>query len=165
MSEKSPLRPYAELMNEFRAKVEFLKARYGLEQQVIAADIGENPANLSRYLDRNKAQPCRLTKLIKMLSILNDRFSQEFQQIDLTNEPVALLQEQDTAEMTSESPQYIFARIKRLQQEIEALNNLLQAFTEITLEFIARSEERPASQLFEEIDRKKTEISKRPDTE
>lgn len=165
MSEKTPLRPYASLMNEFRAKVEFLRSRYGLEQQTIAEDIGEHPANLSRYLDKSKPHPCRLTKLIKMLSILDDHFSQEFQQMDLVNKPESPLPEQDTAKIIAAGPHAIFSQIKMLRQEIETLNRLLQAFTEMTLEFIARSEERPVSQLFEEIDRKKKEISKRPDTD
>ena len=56
MAEITSYQPYDELLKVFRQKIDYLKRKVHLEQQMIARDIGEYPANLSRYLDiKNRA--------------------------------------------------------------------------------------------------------------
>ena len=144
MSDQTPYRPYAEVLKEFRQKVDFLKTQYKLEQRTIASHIGEHATNFSRYLDKQKDKPCSLNKLQRMLLNLNRHYYRELQLSDAIAEP----------------PQPYGDR----QPPACEIAIPLQALTEMILEFIARSEQRPLPQLFEEFTRKKAEIAKRSST-
>ncbi len=141
MSDQTPYRPYAEVLKEFRQRVDILKTQYKLEQRTIASHIGEHATNFSRYLDKQKDKPCSLNKLQRMLANLNKHYHRELQ----LNDAVA------------ESAQPYGNR----QPPFGEIGIPLQALTEMILEFIARSEQRPVPQLFEEFIRKKAEIAKR----
>lgn len=168
MHEDITYRPYADLLKEFRQKVEYLKTLYHLEQRKIAAVIGTHPTNLSRYMDKKNDQPCSLRQLLKITARVDHHYSKELTHWAPADKPSGPYKK-DNANESMESPSnalsYKLTEITAMNLKLTAQYVLLQANTEMLLEFIARLEKKPEGQLFEELDRKKTEISKRTDAE
>jgi hypothetical protein len=97
---------YAELLKEFRQKVEYLKRKYRFQQQQIAANIGEHPSNVTTYLNIRIDRPCSLRKLLTLLSRLNDHYAGE-----LVESPEPVLD--------------IHLELRALQNRLKVIHNLL----------------------------------------
>ena len=78
MSENSVYRPYADLLEEVRQKVEYLQEIFGLQQQQIAKTI--KILNISRYVNREIPRPCRLSTLLKIVKGLHRHYDTQLAQ-------------------------------------------------------------------------------------
>ena len=138
MPETTSHQPYAELLKEFRQKVEFLKKEYHLEQRQIAASIGEYSTNFSRYLDIRRDRPCSLKKLLEMKTRMDELYQQEL-----------------AFREAPEAARDMHSMLLSIQETLRTVSTLLTAFSDLVVGYIARSEKKPESLVSEELDRKK----------
>lgn len=143
MPEPIAHQPYAEILKDFRQKVQFLKKEYHLEQRQIAVTLGEHSTNFSRYLDIRRERPCSLKKLIELKTSLEELYVQE-------------LARKEAPKVARDIRDMLLAVEKTLNE----VHILLTSFTEFNLWVVARLEKKPYSEVAEKWDRNLEEFSK-----